>query len=617
MGSRPGDPVDPIDLKIEARNGSRSPQRLLSLCRRSLRLVHDAAPAALVGSIALQVAAAALLAAQVWSVKILLDAILQTSNGGADAGSLVGPVALLAGITALTSLSGSVQIYVSRFLGERVARSMWHRVLDAATAVPLRSFESSTFYDRLRRVQTNALSRPYQITRGILVTLGAAVAVVAVGVTLVSIAPVLLPLLLLGGVPLVLTSRRESRLEFEFNVAQTPNQRLRAYLTYVLTEREAAKEIRAFDLGSPLGRRMDDAYGRYLTALGKHLRRRSVLTLLGTLGTAVALAATLAVLVLLITRGSLGVADAGAAIVAVRMLQGQIQAMFGGVQTVFESGLFLDDVEEFLRAGAAAGIEATGDPAPERFDTIAVDDVSFTYPGTSRRALADVSMRVEAGEVIAIVGENGSGKTTLAKILAGLYEPDTGAVRWDDVDQVTLDRRSLRSRIAVIFQDFVRYALPAGENISAGSAHDDARVRAAAHATGADRALEALPDGYDTILSRMFKGGRELSGGQWQRVALARAYYRDAPLVILDEPTSALDPRAEHELFASLRDVLAGRAAVFISHRFSTVRSADRIYVMDDGQVVEAGDHDSLMALGGLYAELFTIQAAAYTGTTR
>jgi len=608
--------VDPVDLRVEARSGHRSPRRLLALCRRSLRLVREAAPQPFAASVALQVAAALLLAGQVWAVKILLDAILATADGDVRPMTLVGPVALLAVLTALNALTSSVQGSLSRYLGERVARSMWRRVLGAATAVPLRSFESSAFYDRLRRVQANALSRPYQVTRGILTTLGSAVSAVAVGATLVGIAPLLLPLLLLGGVPLVLTSRRESRLEFDFDVAQTPNQRLRSYLTYVLTDRDSAKEIRAFDLGRPLGSRMDDAYGTYLGSLGAHLRRRTVLASLGTLGTAVVLAATLGVLVLLIARGELGVADAGAAIVAIRMLQGQIQAVFGGVQTVFESGLFLDDVEDFLSTGEAAGIEAQGDPAPERFDAVEVDDVSFTYPGGATPALDGVSLRVEAGQVVAVVGENGSGKTTLAKVLAGLYEPDAGTVRWDDVDQATLDRRSLRSRVAVIFQDFVRYALPAAENITAGSPHDDDRVRAAARAAGADRALESLPDGYRTVLSRLFRGGRELSGGQWQRVALARAYYRDAPLVVLDEPSSALDARAEHELFASLRDVLAGRTAVFISHRFSTVRSADRIYVMDAGRVVEAGDHASLMALGGLYAELFTIQAAAYTEPT-
>jgi ATP-binding cassette subfamily B protein len=214
-----------------------------------------------------------------------------------------------------------------------------------------------------------------------------------------------------------------------------------------------------------------------------------------------------------------------------------------------------------------------------------------------------------------LVGENGSGKTTLAKLVAALYEPADGTVWWDDVDARTLRPDHLRRQIAVIFQDFVKYAFSAEDNIALGRADDPVdpeAVREAARTSGAEQFLAALPEGFQTPLNRIFAGGHDLSGGQWQRVALARAFYRDAALIVLDEPTSALDPRAEHELFVSLRAVLAGRSALFISHRFSTVRQADRIYVLEDGRVIEHGSHDELMALGGHYAELFRLQAEAY-----
>jgi ATP-binding cassette subfamily B protein len=252
---------------------------------------------------------------------------------------------------------------------------------------------------------------------------------------------------------------------------------------------------------------------------------------------------------------------------------------------------------------------------PEPFRTVQADNVTFRYPGRPTAALDQVNIEVNQGEVVALVGENGSGKTTLAKVIAGLYEPDSGVVRWDGVDVHALDSGQLRDQIAVIFSDFVRYALPARENIGLGRPDeevDDQEVIRAARITDADGFLAVLPDGYATPLSRLFAGGHELSGGQWQRVALARAFYRRAPFVILDEPTAALDPRAEHELFASLRQTLHGRTALFISHRFSTVRTADRIYVLDQGRVVEHGNHDQLMVLGGRYAELFNLQAAAY-----
>jgi ATP-binding cassette subfamily B protein len=464
-------------------------------------------------------------------------------------------------------------------------------------------------------VQASATTRPFQVTQALLGLVGGLTATVGVGAVLVGIHPVLLPLLLLGGLPMVLTNRRESRLEFGFTVDQTPPQRQRLYLSYLLTTRDEAKEVRAFDIGGPLSRRFDGLYGRFLTDLARHLRRRSVLSVVGNLGAAVVLTGTLLVLVWLIGQGEVSVAEAGAAIVAIRMLQGQVQALLRGMQSIFEAGLFLHDVDEFMELGAAAREDEAGAEAPASVEEIVVDDVHFAYPGSRTEALRGVDLRIRRGQVVALVGENGSGKTTLAKILAGLYDPTAGAVRWDGHDTRSFSRAAVRARVAVIFQDFVRYAFTARENIAVGrfdDAVDDARTVAAARRAGADGFLAGLPEGYDTILSRMFKGGRDLSGGQWQRVAIARAFYRDAQLMILDEPTAALDPRAESALYESLREVLAGRTAVFISHRFSSVRAADVIYVLEEGRVLEAGSHDELMAREGRYAELFRLQAAAY-----
>jgi ATP-binding cassette, subfamily B, bacterial len=413
-----------------------------------------------------------------------------------------------------------------------------------------------------------------------------------------------------------LATRRGGNLEFAFAVAQTPRMRLRQYLTEVQTNRDQAKEVRAFGIAGVLRARYDNVYGAYLRDLRSHVKRRSLIALISSVASAAVLAGTLLAIIWLVARHSLSLAGAGAAIVAVRLLAGQISSLFSSVAQVFESGLFLEDLNEFvdLRRPAEED-DIRGETAPTSFQRLDVERLNFTYPGSTSPALIDVDLHVDAGEVIALVGENGSGKTTLAKLLATLYEPDSGTIRWDGVDTARYQRRGLRRATAVIFQDFVRYQLPVRDNIGFGRpdvAIDEAELAQAAQRAGAESAIASLPMGYDTILSKAFAGGRELSGGQWQRIALARAFYRDSPFVILDEPTSALDPRAEHELFNSLRRLLAGRTVIFVSHRMATVRDADRIYVLSAGRIAEHGTHADLMAERGMYADLFDLQAAAF-----
>ncbi|MEG3614443.1 ABC transporter ATP-binding protein [Isoptericola haloaureus] len=595
-------------------------RRVTELVRRSTRLVWSCSPRLFVAMVGLQILAAAALGLQVLVVAQVLERILDLPDAGVTT-ALVWSVVALAVLMALGSVVGVAQGSVRRLLGELVARSMNERVQDVATTVPLRNFESPEFFETLQRVRQSAATRPFQVTQGLFTVIGTLVSSIGVGAALVALYPWLLPLLAVGAVPVLLTSRRESALEFRFTVAQTTNQRERMYVNFVQTNRDEAKEIRAFQVSTWLRDRYRTLYDTYLEALRKHLLRRLRLSTLGQVLSGVVLAGTLLVLVVLIANGEVGIADAGAAIVGIRVLQGQFQGLVGGVQQVHESGLYLDDLQSFLRHHARQ--EAT---APDRRDSAPpfagarIQDVSFRYPGATTDALTDVSIAVGPGEVVAVVGENGSGKTTAAKVLAGLYDPDTGHAMWGDRPYGTLVDADLRSRIAVIFQDFVRYAFSASENIALDDAGADARrdelgrddVRAAARAAGVDGALARLPHGYATRLSRMFDDSADLSGGQWQRLAIARAFYRDADLVILDEPSAALDPRAEHDLFSSLRRTLHGRSALFVSHRFATVRGADRIYVMSSGRVVESGTHEQLMAHRGLYAELFDLQAGAY-----
>lgn len=606
--------VDPLELRVAARGGRKSLSRLIDLVRQSVRLVWAASPRMFLLLVALQLTSALSLAGQVIAVQAVLDAVLATSQTSAIS-AVIPPVVGLAVLTAVSSITTAVQTQVQRLLGETVARSMWTRVLAVSTGVDLRHFESAEFYNRLNRVQTNALIRPNQVTQGLLAVAGALSASLGVGIALASVSPILLPLVLIGGLPILMTSRKESRLEFDFTVRQTPAARLRQYFISLQTGRDEAKEVRAFGLSTWLLSRFDTLYKTYLDDLTTHVRRRTVLSLLGQLGSAAVLAGTLLALVWLIADSQVGIAGAGAGIVAVRMLATQVQTLFRGVQNIFESGLFLNDLSDFFKLGQVARDEDAGAAAPDRFETIRVEGVHFTYPGSESETLRGVDLDLRAGQIVALVGENGSGKTTLAKLLGGLYQPDSGTICWDDVNSANFSPSSIRSQVTVVFQDFVRYAISGSENISVGRIADPVApelVTRAARLAGVHITLQNLPRGYDTVLSRMFADGRELSGGQWQRLALARSFYRDAPLVILDEPSASLDPRAEHELFSTLRAALQGRTALFISHRFSTVRGADQIYVLDEGRVAERGTHDELMELTGRYAELYRLQSNAY-----
>lgn len=606
------DNLDAVTTDSGAR--ARDPRMLLALIRFSLTLVWRAARWPFIILIVLQLLAAAALAAQVLAVQWVLDGILALGTTS-DLGGLFFAVGALATLTAVTAVIGAVQASVSRYVSEAVSRTTWLEVLDVCSAISLREFESPELFNQIERIRTSALSRPFQATNGLLGVLSAGTATVAVGITIATFHPALLPLLLLSAVPVMLTSRRESKLEFRFNVEQMTAIRHRSYASVLLTGRDEAAEVRAFGTANFLRKRFRDFYDRYLIDLRRHLIHRSVYSVIGQFGAALALAATLMSLVWLISIGGLTVATAGAALVAVRLLASQIQGVAGSIQSIFEAGLFLDDLDKFLSKHPDRGAGLAVTPAPLTFSHINLNDVTFTYPAGSRPAVDGVDLRIDEGEVIALVGENGSGKTTLAKIIAGLYDPDSGSMKWDAADTADLPPGTIPASTSVIMQDFVRYAMDARTNVALGRIDqpvDEQRVVDAATNAGAEDFVEKLPHAWDTMLTRLFDGGQDLSGGQWQRIAIARAFYRDAPLVILDEPSAALDPRAEADLFTSLRRTLEGRSAVIISHRFSTVRDADRIYVLDNGKVLEHGSHDQLMAAGGRYAELFSLQASAY-----
>lgn len=600
-------------------HGQRLAQGALSPVVSALALVWKASPGRALVMLGIEVAASVALLIQILLINQVLTAILELGQGSPRSlSSAVLPISLLAALTALNAVLSTIVNLEQRVLGEMVGREVWRRILDVSRSVDLEAYEDPHFYDQAERVHTHAASQTQIVVNALVILIGDALGAAGATIALVSLAPALLPLLLLSGVPIFLTSRVSGRREFGFAAQQSPRARERTYLREVLTQRQSASEIRAYSLAAAFRRRWETNYSVFLVDLQNHVNRRLRLSVIGHLFAALLTAGSLFLAAALVNAGVLSVASAGAVLVAIRLLGSRVSGVNLGLSTVMESSLFMQDLRRHLQRAVAPVPTPPDAPTPAPFHHLALSDVTFTYPGASRPAVRGISLDIHRGQVVALVGENGSGKSTLAKLLSDLYEPDEGSITWDGVDLRELSSDLVRRRIAVVFQDFARYKLTARENIALGVPEEDAdddAIREAARYSEADSFIADLAGGYETILSKEYDGGSDLSVGQWQRIALARAFLRNAPFIILDEPSASLDARAEHALFERIRSLVAGRTVLVISHRLSTVRSADRIYVLDQGQIVEEGDHASLMEQEGVYCELFRLQARGYTGS--
>jgi ATP-binding cassette, subfamily B, bacterial len=591
-----------------------------------LRMVWQADPRYVVGILLLRVARSAVPLAVLWIGKLIVDEVVHAIAVHGQGGPV--PWARLATLVAIELAIALIGEGLSRLsalleslLGDLFANQTSVLLMQHAATLDLEQFENAEIYDKLERARRQTVGRIGLFTM-LLATLQDLITLVSLSVALAVYVPWLLVLLIVAVLPSLLGETHFASLGYSLLYSWTPERRQLDYLRYIGASDVSAKELKLFGLSDFLVGRYDRLSNEFYEANKALAVRRSVvstlLSIVGTLG----YYAAYAVIIYLTVVGyrspagpfTIGVLTFLAG--SFRQSRDLIQRVLLSLAQVFEQSLYLEDLFTFLDIEPSIKLNPGAKPVPVPIRTgFVFERVGFKYPGSEQWAVRGLDFALAPGERIALVGENGAGKTTLVKLLARLYDPTEGRILLDGVDLKDYDLESLRRNVGVIFQDFVRYDFLLRENIAVGNIGriaDEPAIKTAAERSLADSVVRRVTGGYDQMLGKRFENGVDLSGGEWQKVALARAYMRDAQLLILDEPTAALDARAEYEVFLRFSELTKGRMAVLISHRFSTVRMADRILVLKGGELVEQGTHEALVNLGGLYSELFQLQAAGY-----
>ena len=555
----------------------------------------------------------------IYLTKLIVDTV-SVSLGMVDKTVGFQQLLFLLGLAAIVmlvmALCSTLAELVNTAQAQQVTDYMQGIIHAKSIAVDLEYYENPRYYDTLQRAQREAPYRPSQILNRLTQVGQNGISLVAMAGLLLSLHWGIIGFLLVGAIPAMLVRLRYARVLYRWQRRRTQMERQALYLGLMLTGDQFAKEIRLFDLGPLFCQRYLDLRQRIYQeklaiATGRFLRSFGAQALAGILTFAI-----FAFIAYQTVHGILRLGDLVLYYQALQRGQTNLKTLLTNLSGLYEDNLFLANLYEFLDLEPKIVVPANASPVLQPLQRgITFDQVSFQYDNTTRQALDHIQLTIQPGEVIALVGENGSGKTTLVKLLCRLYDPTAGKITIDGIDLRQLDITAWRRQISVIFQDYAKYHFTAQENIWLGNVDlppEDDHIVAAARRAGADAVITQLPQGYDTVLGKWFDQGEELSIGQWQKVALARAFLRNSQLIVLDEPTSAMDPKAEYQLFQKFRQLIDQQAAILISHRLSTVRMADYIYVMVDGRISEHGTHTELMQRQGTYAHLFNTQAANY-----
>jgi len=580
-------------------------------------MVWACAPQVVVLSVLARLAVSVVPVALLWVTRIIIDAIVRHNMPSHPAlpHNFWFLVVLEFVLASMAAMLGRALSFFDTVLADKFTRHISTRIMEHASRLDLTRYEDPLFYDKMERARAQGTDRVMlvQMTGRLIQDLIGAVSL-ALGIVFFS--PLLLLFLFACVVPAFLGETHFAFLGYSLNFEQTPARRQMDYLRILGGSRESAKELKLFGLGPFLIGRYkvlsDELHRQNVSLARRKLMFGALLTILGTVGYYGGYGYVIYETVI----GSLTIGQLTFLAGAIAGASAGIQAVFTTFSGIADQALFMTDLVDFFAVQPTIRSKpgALVAPRPIR-QGIEFRNVSFSYPGNRRKILSGINMRIEPQERIALVGENGQGKTTIVKLLTRLYDPTEGQILLDGIDLREYDLEDLWKEIGVIFQDFVHYEMTASENIGVGrieEANNPFRIRAAAMKTFAEKVIQKLPNGYDQVLGSRFEGSMDLSGGEWQKIALARAYLRDAQLLVLDEPTAALDARAENEVFQRFSELTSGKMALLISHRFSTVRMSDRILVLQKGGIAEQGRHEQLVKDGGLYAEMFELQAASY-----
>lgn len=587
--------------------------------KRALSLVWQSAPGWTLVSGFLVVLQGTLPLASLYLMKLIVDSVtagMNSANQETAFGHILFFISLAVGVAFFAALSRSVSSVVSEAQAALVSDHILDLLHAKSIEADLEYYENPKYYDTLHRAQNDAPFRPTRIVNSLVQIGQSSLSLVAVFGLIASLSWIVALALTITAVPTALVRLAYSDKTYRWQRACTAKERKTWYFHWLLTSDSHAKEIRLFELGPLFIKRYHNLRKELRTERLSITARRSAADLMAQTIGVVAIFGGFVFIVQRAFQGSITLGDLVMYFGALQQGQSFLSSLLNGFAGLYEDNLFLTTLYEFLDLKPAVKESLNPVPVPNKMkDGISFEHVGFCYPDQGTRVLEDINLHISSGQVIALVGENGSGKTTLIKLLCRLYDPTDGRIALDGIDLRDLRISDLRKEISVVFQDYTHYNLTARENIWFGSvdtAVDTEDILQAAECSGADRVIGRLDKGYETILGKWFEDGTELSIGEWQKVALARAFLRDSQLIVLDEPTSSLDPKAEDEIFKKFRKLAAGRTAVIISHRLSTVRAADCIYFLKGGRIVENGSHDTLMSLDGEYAQLFKIQSQHY-----